>query len=333
MIKPGLVRFILASLVVFFHITKFVFIGHLAVYCFFILSGYWVTLMYETKYSKAKQPLLVFYCSRIFRLLPVYYLISILTFIMLFIFDSQVIERINFTSLSGVSFGVANLLMLGYNQLSFQPLVPAWSLDIELQFYLFLPLILIFLKQQKVRFSILGIAFLIMLALSFLWTDLFLSKTILKYLVYFLVGIEIYKSKIEFNYKIERIFNSLFIGILVIHYAIPNLFALVKLADSSYNELFNILVSFLLIPLLSNSVRRKSDSRDMLLGGMSYVLYLSHWMFIIPYNYYIDELSKIDRIPYMLGYLFITYLFSLFIYQYYDMPLDKLRKKWVSRRM
>ena len=123
MIKPGLVRFILASLVVFFHITKFVFIGHLAVYCFFILSGYWVSLMYETKYSKAKQPLFVFYCSRIFRLLPVYYLISILTFIMLFIFDSQLIERLNFRSFSGVSFGLANLLMLGYNQLIFKPLV------------------------------------------------------------------------------------------------------------------------------------------------------------------------------------------------------------------
>lgn len=333
MIKPGLVRFILASLVVFFHITKFVFIGHLAVYCFFILSGYWVSLMYETKYSKAKQPLLVFYCSRIFRLLPVYYLISILTFIMLFIFDSEVIEKINFASIDGIIFGLVNLLMLGYNQLSFQPLVPAWSLDIELQFYLLLPIILIFLKQKKERLSILAITFILTFLLSFLWTDLFVSKTILKYLVYFLVGIEIFKSKISFKPKVEMIFNSLFVGILILHYLVPDLFVIVKQSDTSYNELFNIVISFLLIPLLSNSVLIKSDSRDMLLGGMSYVLYLSHWMFIIPYNYYIKELSKIDRVPYMLAYLFITYLFSFLVYQYYDMPLDKLRKKWVLGKM
>ena len=61
MIKPGLVRFVLATLVVLFHITKFIFIGHLAVFCFFVLSGYWVSLMYETKYSDTKQPILVFY--------------------------------------------------------------------------------------------------------------------------------------------------------------------------------------------------------------------------------------------------------------------------------
>ncbi|REH01887.1 acyltransferase family protein [Flavobacterium aquicola] len=332
MIKPGLVRFALASLVVLFHITKFVFIGHLAVYCFFILSGYWVSLMYETKYSKTKQPLLVYYCSRIFRLLPVYYLISVLTFIMLFIFDIQSIERIDFTSFSGIGFALINIFMLGYNQLNFAPLVPAWSLDIELQFYLLLPIFLLFLQQRKKRILFISISFILTLVLSFLFTELFICKTILKYLVFFLIGIEIYKSKIEFKPKTETVFNALFIGILILHYIIPDLFAMVK-SNISYNELFNILISLFLIPLLANSVVRKSDSKDVLLGGMSYVLYLSHWMFIIPYNYYIKDLTKIDRIPYTLGYLLATYLFSILVYQYYDMPLDKLRKKWVSKRM
>lgn len=333
MIKPGVVRFVLASLVVLFHITKIVFIGHLAVYCFFILSGYWVSLMYETKYSKAKQPLLVFYCSRIFRLLPVYYLVSILTFIMLYLFDINAIEKLNFTSFSGIGFGLVNIFMLGYNQLSFAPLVPAWSLDIELQFYLLLPIFLLFMKQRRKRLLFICISFFLTFVLSFLLTDLFICKTILKYLVFFLIGIEIYKSKIEFKPKLEITCNVLFVGILLIHYIVPDLFTLVKLVNSNYNEFFNILASFLLIPLLANSVLRKSDSKDILLGGMSYVLYLSHWMFAIPYNYYIKELTKIDRIPYTLAYLFVTYLFSFLVYQCYDMPLDKLRKKWVLKRM
>jgi peptidoglycan/LPS O-acetylase OafA/YrhL len=333
MIKPGLVRFVLASLVVLFHITKYVFVGHLAVYCFFILSGYWVSLMYETKYSKAKHTLLVFYCSRIFRLLPVYYLISIFTFIMIYVFDFNAIEKLNFTSVSGIFFAVVNIFMLGYNQLIFKPLVPAWSLDIELQFYILLPLILLFLKQRKGRLIFIGISFFVTFVLSFLLVDLFIGKTILKYLVFFLIGIEIYKSKIEFVTKVEIVCNTLFTGVLLLHYLLPDLFNLVKLVDSHYNEFFNIFSSFLLIPLLANSVLRKSDSRDLLMGGVSYVLYLSHWMFIIPYNYYINEVAKIDRIPYILTYLFVTYLFSFLIYQYYDLPLDILRKKWVLKKM
>lgn len=333
MIKPGLVRFVLATLVVLFHITKFIFIGHLAVFCFFILSGYWVSLMYENKYSKAKQPLLVFYSSRIFRLLPVYYLVSIFTFVMLFLFDSKSLEGLDFTSIKGIGFVLANFFLLGYNQLDFQPLVPAWSLDIELQFYLLLPMILLFMKQRNIRILLITVSFFLALYFSFLLPELFISKTLLTYLVYFLIGIEIYKSKIKFTPKIEFTFNFLFIVILLVHYLVPNLFAVVKMSNSSYYEFFNILVSFLLIPLLANSVLRKSDSTDILLGGMSYVLYLSHWMFIIPYNYYINELTKTDRILYALAYLFVTFLFSFLVYQYYDMPIDKLRKKWVFKRM
>lgn len=333
MIKPGLVRFVLASLVVLFHITKVVFIGHLAVYCFFILSGYWVSLMYEIKYSKSKQPLLVFYISRIFRLLPVYYLISILTFIMFFLFDIETLEKLNFTSFNSIGFIFVNIFMLGYNQLVFLPLVPAWSLDIELQFYLLLPVLLFFMNQRKKRLLFIFISLFLILLLSFLFPELFICKTIIKYLVFFLIGIEIYKSKIVVKPNVEIFFNILFLGILSVHYGIRYLFDLVKLADSNYNEIFNILTSFLLIPLLANSVLRKSNPKDMLLGGMSYVLYLSHWMFIIPYNYYIKELNKIDRIPYTLVYLFITYLFSFLVYQYYDMPLDKLRRKWVSKKI
>lgn len=333
MIKPGLVRFALASLVVLFHITKFVFIGHLAVYCFFILSGYWVSLMYETKYSRTRQPLMVYYCSRIFRLLPVYYMVSLLTFIMLLFFDPKTIEAINFTSAAGIGFGLANIFMLGYNQLGFAPLVPAWSLDIELQFYLLLPILMLLMKQRKERILFIAAAFFLTLVFSFLLPELLISKTILKYLVFFLIGIAVYKSKINFKPKIEQGFNALFIGVLLIHYLVPDLFALVRITDSSYNEGFNIITALILIPLLANSVLRKSDSRDILLGGMSYVLYLSHWMFIIPYNYYIKELTKTERIPYTLAYLLITYLFSLLLYQYYDMPLDRLRKQWVSKKM
>jgi peptidoglycan/LPS O-acetylase OafA/YrhL len=332
LIKPGIVRFVLASLVVFFHITKFVFIGELAVFCFFILSGYWVSLMYENKYAEKKNPIFVFCCSRILRLAPIFYLVSLLNFIMLYFYKREALNFLASFNLDTVFFWFSNIFLVGYNQIHSQPLVPAWSLDIEMQFYLLLPFLLLLMKSKINRFICTITSFLLSLTLFMFLDDLYVSKTILKYLVYFIIGVSIYKSKIKFDNKTEKGFNILFLAILIIHYAIPELFNLVKTTSNGYNGLFNILTSFLLIPLLTNSVLRKSNPKDMFLGGMSYVLYLSHWMFIIPYNFYIREISKTERIPYTTVYLLITYLFSFLVFKYFDTPLDQLRKKWVSSR-
>jgi peptidoglycan/LPS O-acetylase OafA/YrhL len=332
MLKPGLVRFLLASLVVFFHITKFVFIGPLAVFCFFILSGYWVSLMYENKYSKKKNSLLIFYGSRILRLAPVFYLVSALTYLLIYIYNPESLFFLAHVSIDTVIFWFSNVFFLGYSQLHFQPLVPAWSLDIELQFYLLLPFLLLLMKSKLNSIYCIAISLILSLLLIIFFLDLFISKTILKYLVYFLIGVAIYKFKIKFDKSTEMGFTILFLGILLIHYAVPNLYSLVKTVSNSYNELFNILTSFLLIPLLTNSVLRKSDLNDMSLGGMSYALYLSHWMFIIPYNYYIKDINKMERIPYSLFYLLITYLFSFLIFKYFDTPIDNKRKAWVASK-
>ena len=332
MFKPGMVRFLLATIVVLYHITKFVFLGFLAVYCFFILSGYWVSFMYEKKYSQKKNPLLVFYASRLFRLLPVFYLISIPTLILLYFFDPLFPTAINFFNADRFSYVFSSVFLLGYNQLQYIPLLPAWSLDIEWQFYLVLPLLFYLMKSNFTRLFLLISSFIISMFIIVYYPHLYISKTLFKYLFYFIIGIIIHKNKIAFTPKTEWIFNMLFLIILILNYVIPELSSLVRDETSTYNEFFNLLGAFLLLPLLANSVLRKSNNKDMLLGGVSYVLYLSHWMFIIPYNYYIMELSKRDRIPYSIVYLVLTYSFSFFIFIYFDRPIDEKRKKWVNNQ-
>jgi peptidoglycan/LPS O-acetylase OafA/YrhL len=61
---PGAFRLLLALAVLVHHSVGFIACGAPAVYLFFVLSGYWVTLLWDRKYSGLAHPYLVFWSSR-----------------------------------------------------------------------------------------------------------------------------------------------------------------------------------------------------------------------------------------------------------------------------
>ncbi len=77
---PGLFRLLLAEVVFIHHLSRFA-CGTAAVYVFFSLSGYWIYQMYTRRYSKARFPYLTYLISRAWRLLPTFWLISLLAVI------------------------------------------------------------------------------------------------------------------------------------------------------------------------------------------------------------------------------------------------------------
>lgn len=331
MLKPGLVRFLLASIVILYHLSGSIYIGTMAVYCFFMLSGYWVTLMYEKKYSKFNQPVSVFYISRILRLFPVYLFLSLLTIIV-----SAIYLPGFFASLSahnGAIGWLSYIFLLGYNLLTVKPIVPAWSLDIELQFYIMLPVLFYLSKSKLNRAVLLAVFAMSSILLLVFFPGIVVSETVIPYLTYFFIGVIIFKNEIRFSRRSEIFFNCLLILILAIHYILSGTGFYKSLkADPHYESYFNQLISLFTIPLLCNCVHNKSHKLDRILGEMSYVLYLTHWLVIIPYNYYITGLSKLQRIPCTLIYLLVTYILSYIIFKYFDKPVDSLRRKWLDSR-
>jgi len=326
-IQPGAVRMLLALTVVFYHISKFVFIGSFAVHVFFILSGYWVSKMYYEKYVHMDKTLFKFYSSRVFRIFPLYLFVSFITYTVKLIIDNSFIEVIiNYT----LSDWLSILMLFGFDNKSLL-LGPAWSLDIELQFYLIVPL-LIYIFNKRYLVIVTFIISVIVLIIARVYPRFFYFEGLILYLPYFILGMIIYLNKIKTSKFMIFTGLFLFLTILSLHYFIPVLSKLVLYGSNAYLETLNMILPIFLIPFISFNVLQKSNKFDRHLGNLSYTVYLFHWTLLIPYSYYFADLSFSNRIPYALIYLFCVVLGSLIIYQLFEKPIEKMRKNFLIKR-
>ena len=125
LLGPGMLRSILAAMVVVSHLTSLN-IGRPAVLLFFMLSGYWVSRLLAG--WQASVP--AFYASRTLRVWPLYAVVTVLAWLL-----HAHAEAVRPESLWSA------LTLLGLAARAGDVIGVSWSLDIELQFYLAIPLI------------------------------------------------------------------------------------------------------------------------------------------------------------------------------------------------
>ena len=173
----GWVRFILAAAVVFHHSSvpwNLPWVdGHQAVRLFYIISGFYMALILDRKYPGTREGLWLFYSNRLLRIFPIYWLVLAAAgffYAAAWVWLGRIPERFGWylplmeaghgTFLAGL--GVSQLALFGldwFNLFDFQGatlawggtvsqgrsagflcLVPqAWTLAVELSFYLFAP--------------------------------------------------------------------------------------------------------------------------------------------------------------------------------------------------
>ena len=133
---PGLFRVMLALMVVASHMSNLE-IGRPAVFIFFILSGFWVMRMFCEKYH-SNRTVLPFYLSRLLRIgLP--FLAAFLIYWSVLLAQGTPLDP----SLA------KGLLLLGVASHHQDVLGISWSLDIELQFYLMIPVLYLLLFRTE----------------------------------------------------------------------------------------------------------------------------------------------------------------------------------------
>lgn len=328
----GVLRFLLAIAVVIAHagpvFGHYIADGRFAVQMFYLISGFYMALVWNGRYAENEHPVRTFYLSRFLRIYPQYAIVLILSILIsLYAWltqDRHPIAVAQHFPLSGSGslltygtqatlFGLESLLFLareGNGNLAFtsnfslasQPplhyyiFVPqAWSLGLELTFYLLVPFLLS--KWRVMVVILISSLFLRVLAwqLGFNhdpWTYRFFPFEIAMFLAGAL-SFYAWRSmsdgmRNQCSHTLVQIFAALILATAIACFEHTRNF----LGESSY--WLSYILAFTAVPIIFNAMRHSKI--DKIIGDLSYPIYISH-LLIINTLYFIFK-QPLDGIVY-----------------------------------
>lgn len=336
----GTYRFILALLVVVSHTNEYhkvfqVDIGTVAVTSFFFISGFLIPLAFDTHYSAGSSISAIgrFFYHRFLKIYPLYF--ASLAIVVAFTYLNFLIRGRELPNGYGslTSF-VQNFLLIGINQSELYGSYhrfnnPAWSLDVELQFYLLVPFIYKAFKTHPSSSKlVLLLASFVSCYLMFYPAGLVdIDRSLLAYSFYFVAGWFFFLSG-----RSQEFFLNL-------SYSLGISFSLLTIAF--FIESIIIKTSLMSLSLMSLSCyflvhqRRLSFSLlDKRLGELSYPIYILHFVLspvvlLVLSLLRVSELS-IPEIQLMISsfvYIFVAVLGGGVALRLLQDPLNKLRMK------
>jgi len=269
--------------------------GFVGVDMFFVISGFLVTSIVYSKIKEKKFSILAFYKSRIKRIVPAYLIMLFITSIIVSIVfvntDSYTFRKALFwTLLFGSNSHFASLDNYFGNSSFENPLLHTWTLGVEMQFYLVLPILLLLIKNTKVLIIFLLISVFVLLSYSTYGifhggTDL-MYFSLLSRMPEFLIGSLAAIVNLENFPSIKKKANALStLGAILV------LLSAVLFSKDTPFPGFTSLIPCLgtLAILVSSSSKINSYLSNNILvfiGEISYSLYLWHWPVMALFRYY-----------------------------------------------
>jgi peptidoglycan/LPS O-acetylase OafA/YrhL len=307
--SPGLFRMMLATAVLVNHLTVLQ-IGRGAVMLFFVLSGYWVSALWAK--TGGPNRVATFFLNRVLRIWPLYFAVMIVC-----------------AALAHHVPDLSEIFLFGVASEPFPRLIGSeWSLDIEMQFYALLPLLVVLRERLP---TTLWIA--LMLCCAYLGWRLETGPgivTVIKFLPAFAIGMEIQRTRWTPSNRFAHLSLGAFVALSAAQIYLsqmhgPWVHSIFGAWD--WDAIFAIWV-VVLIPYVAASVHRPSDAEDRRLGDLSYPLYLVHrpvlvWMQIL-YDW---------RTPtHVLLALGIIVALTAIFWVAVDRPAERFRKRLLASR-
>ena len=274
-------------------------IGQASVVMFFMITGY----LFSKKIKSNNFEIRKFFVKRFFRLMPLLFTVVTIMVWIVFIKQKFVLYDEPIEIFKQI---IAWLLFMqpNINHLMHTDYITAgvtWTLKYEAIFYLALPLLYFIRKNKALFILIVSILFLIIVRTLFL----------LFFIGYIISEIENrYKNKFNFNANIISIINILIIIFVLFYF------------KSSYHLLSFILlgISFALIVLGNTLFGILSNKFSIILGEISYSIYLTHGLILyILFNLILKDEPTLYYLPIVMT---IVIFVSLITFKYIEKPFN-----------
>jgi len=296
--------------VVYAHISYSV-IGILSVDILFVLSGFIILFIIDKKKYTFKK----FLFSRIFRILPFYYIVMSLVLILGYAHEPNSKNII--------------LSFLFINP-EIPILEPGWTLQYEMFFYIVCAVSLIFIKEIKSIYFILS---LILLGFGIFFNYFWYLEKAYNHLLEFWMGMSIFFIiRKDLFKKINKIY-IISILLLAFLFSIYYSYVLLSLEDGRIPYRFIVYgIPAFLIVLCSLLYEKYNELKEykilLLVGNASFSIYMSHMIIIYLYSAYIDSGSSDFK---NMVIILLSVLVGFFIYLYIEKPYINFYKvRWVK---
>ena len=282
----GYLRFILALTVTIRHLLLLKLTGtSIAVVGFYCMSGFLITRIIHETYGNSWRGKIYFLLNRLTRIYPIYYMCLIVGLICLYGFGDSGWVISSFTKPSSWADWSPQIFIFGLNIISknFEPLAmnniypirilpPAWSLNVELLYYIFMGVVI----GTSLRRMLLWCAVSIGISGYLLWNHYSYDYhyfTIYNSSIFFAAGALAYHS-CRYASHIVKLPPALAVILGGSLTYIPYI-----LGYSVYENLYFIYLSipvfmYVLVCLYSPEY---ADKREQFFGNISYPLFLVHW--------------------------------------------------------
>lgn len=283
----GFFRLFLALLVVTTHIFYPYWFGHFAVFGFYIISGYLMTLVMHKKYTYSSGGVFRFCINRIVRIYPAYVLVLLMSILSFYLIGDESREfNVALGFPRDINEWFQNLVIIGMdNTYSTRVIPPAWALSVELVFYLLIALGLsknIFITALWFSVSLCITVYLIVFGFDF--SDRYF--TVWAASLPFSIGAMLFYYKSYFS-RVSLFISWKLIAVLACYtYISPVLILKLSEEDFFYFLInphgfvmyFNIVLMVMVFVKLTAESYFKTNKLDKLAGDLSYPVYLSHWL-------------------------------------------------------
>ena len=318
---PGAFRLWLALVVVFHHVTR-VEVGKAPVLVFFALSGYWVHRVWTSRYQTCRWPWLTFIISRWWRIAPVMVLASALSLGVMAYLDDGGLATIGAMP---VRQAFSTLFALGYAEMPVRPLGPAWSLDIEMQFYLVAPALVLLVRRVRAVVA-LAAGYGIYLAGLAIYPGVVLTS----FLPFFIIGMVAAEHRWTPPPRLAEAGLGLTMVLTAAIIASPWYAPLLGEGGAHWPEV-NLLLAALALPQAFVSVQQRSAGRDAAWADQSYIVYMVHWPAILL----LRGIAWPSASARALGFIALAAAVALLAWavrSLYDQPFNRARARWVAAR-